>query len=62
LEKKNTAIIPIGNNNEAKDVPIAILKSLITLKYINNGTINISAPPPTNDATIPVIVPININL
>ena len=46
LYSEIAANIPIGGNNIISEVAILDLREFRTPKKVNNGTINISAPPP----------------
>lgn len=47
-------------NNINKDVPILVLIEPNKPKIVNNGTIKISAPPPTTPALNPLSIPIMV--
>ena len=49
------ANIPMGGNNMNNEVAIRDLRLPNIPKKVSKGTINISAPPPTNPPNIPVI-------
>ena len=60
LYSEIAANTPIGGNNIIKEVAILDLREVNTPKKVNNGTINISAPPPINPANIPLINPVKV--
>ena len=51
----------MGGNNMNKDVPILFFVLSNKPKKANNGTMRISAPPPTKPAARPDATPIIVN-